>query len=92
VGLRSCWRLLNLRGDGAPRRASDGEIGVRMTMGAQPADITRLVLKEGLSQAAIGLALGIGAAILLVRPFRTMCARSADGSNHARRSRRVVSW
>jgi putative ABC transport system permease protein len=49
-----------------------GEIGVRMTMGAQPGDVLRLVLKEGLLQAAIGLALGIGAAVLLVRSFRTM--------------------
>jgi predicted permease len=48
------------------------EIGVRMTLGAQPADVVRLVLKEGVMQAAIGLAIGLGAAMVLMRWFRTM--------------------
>ena len=49
-----------------------GEIGVRMTMGAQPRDVMRLVLREGLAQAALGLAIGLGAAVLLMRSFRTV--------------------
>ena len=48
------------------------EIGVRMTMGAQPGDVMRLVLKEGLVQAGLGLAIGLGAAVLLMRSFRTL--------------------
>jgi len=43
------------------------EIGVRMTLGARPADVLRLILKEGLVQAATGLAIGLGGAILLMR-------------------------
>jgi putative ABC transport system permease protein len=48
-----------------------GEIGVRMTMGARPRDIVRMVLVEGLSQAAIGLAIGLAAAALVMRTFRS---------------------
>jgi ABC-type antimicrobial peptide transport system permease subunit len=49
-----------------------GEIGVRMTMGARPSDVMRLVLKEGLGQAIAGLAIGLGAAVLLMRSFRSL--------------------
>ena len=48
------------------------EIGVRVTMGAQPRDVMGLVLKEGLVQAALGLAIGLSAAVLVMRTFRTM--------------------
>jgi ABC-type antimicrobial peptide transport system permease subunit len=48
------------------------EIGVRMTLGAQPRDVMRLVMKEGLVQAALGLAIGLSGAVLLVRSFRSM--------------------
>jgi putative ABC transport system permease protein len=48
------------------------EIGVRMTLGAQPDDVMRLVMKEGLVQAALGLAIGLSGAVLLVRSFRSM--------------------
>jgi putative ABC transport system permease protein len=49
-----------------------GEIGVRMTLGAQPGDVMRMVLKEGLGQAAIGLAIGLTAAVVMMRAFRTL--------------------
>jgi putative ABC transport system permease protein len=49
-----------------------GEIGVRMTMGARPADVMGLVLKEGLGQALVGLAIGLTGAVLLMRPFQAM--------------------
>ena len=53
----------------ALRRA---EIGIRMTLGAHPASVLALVLKEGLLQAAIGLALGVAGGVLAMRTFRAM--------------------
>ena len=38
------------------------EIGLRVTLGARPRDIARLVLREGLLPAALGVALGLAGA------------------------------
>ena len=46
------------------------EIGVRMTLGAKPVSVMLLVLREGLVQAAVGLAIGLGAAVVIMRAFR----------------------
>jgi putative ABC transport system permease protein len=43
------------------------EIGVRMALGARPADVQRLVVRRAVSLAAVGLAIGIPAAIALAR-------------------------
>jgi predicted permease len=48
------------------------EIGVRMTLGARPADVMRLILHEGVIQAAVGLAIGLTGAILVMRSFRSL--------------------
>jgi len=48
------------------------EIGVRMTLGARPADVMRLILGEGLFQASLGLVIGAGGAVLLMRWLRTL--------------------
>ena len=40
-----------------------GELGVRMALGARPADVQRLVLREGLGPAALGLAAGAVASL-----------------------------
>ena len=47
-------------------------IGVRMALGAKPADILAMVLKEGLVLAVAGVAIGILAAFGLMRLLRTL--------------------
>ena len=43
------------------------EIGIRVALGAQPRDVLRLILGQGLQLVFIGLAIGLGAAIVLGR-------------------------
>jgi len=44
-----------------------GEIGVRMALGARPADVRRLVLREGLTPVALGLAVGVAGSLAVGR-------------------------
>jgi len=44
-----------------------GEIGVRMALGAQPDDVSKMVIRQGLALAGIGVAIGVAAALAVTR-------------------------
>jgi ABC-type antimicrobial peptide transport system permease subunit len=48
------------------------EIGVRMAMGARAQDVLALILRQGLSLTAAGVAAGVGLAVLVARLLRTL--------------------
>ena len=48
-----------------------GEIGVRMALGAQTADVLRLIINQGMKPVVIGLAIGIVAAFALGRLLKS---------------------
>ena len=48
------------------------EIGIRMAIGAQPRDVFRMVIKQGMILALIGVALGLLGAFLFTRFMATM--------------------
>jgi putative ABC transport system permease protein len=43
------------------------EIGVRLALGARPADVRRLVVQRAVADAAVGVAVGLAGAVLLTR-------------------------
>ena len=43
------------------------EIGIRMALGAEPGKVLRMVLRQGLTVTAVGLAIGLGIALALGR-------------------------
>ncbi|HKG48716.1 MAG TPA: ABC transporter permease [Pyrinomonadaceae bacterium] len=47
-------------------------IGVRMALGARPSDILKMVLKQGLFLSLLGVAIGVGAALGLMRLLSTL--------------------
>ncbi|HEX5831157.1 MAG TPA: ABC transporter permease [Gemmatimonadaceae bacterium] len=57
-----------------------GEMGVRMALGARPADVHRLVLREGLAPVALGLAVGIAGSLAVGRGIESLLfeVRSGD--------------
>jgi ABC-type antimicrobial peptide transport system permease subunit len=51
------------------------EIGVRMAMGARPADVLRVVLRQGLSMVLIGAAVGTAVAVAAARVVSALLYR-----------------
>jgi ABC-type antimicrobial peptide transport system permease subunit len=60
-----CLGLYGLTAYEVARRTS--EIGIRLALGAQRAGVVRLVVRRSLRLVVVGLAIGIGAALLLAR-------------------------
>ncbi len=48
------------------------EVGIRMALGAQPGDVFKLVIGQGMILAAIGMAAGLAAALLLTRVLSSL--------------------
>jgi putative ABC transport system permease protein len=51
------------------------EMGIRMALGAERADILRLVLRQGMALAVVGIAIGLAASLALTRLLGTMLYR-----------------
>ena len=48
------------------------ELGVRLALGAEPAALRRLVVRHGLTDAGIGIAVGLAGAVVLTRALATV--------------------
>jgi putative ABC transport system permease protein len=62
--------IYGLLSHGVAQRAN--EFGVRMALGAAPSDVLRLVLRQGATLAAIGIGIGLFAAIAVVRALHSV--------------------
>jgi ABC-type antimicrobial peptide transport system permease subunit len=66
----SCIGLYGIMAYNVARRT--GEMGIRMALGAQPADVAWPILREALTLTAIGTAIGLPVALALVRSIRAV--------------------
>jgi putative ABC transport system permease protein len=58
------------------------EIGIRVALGAKPADVVRLVVEQGMGPSLVGIALGVGASLALTR-FVSSLLYGVDGTDPA---------
>jgi putative ABC transport system permease protein len=54
------------------------EIGLRVAVGAAPGRIMRMVMREGVALAVVGVAIGVPAAVLAARSLRTLMFGVSD--------------
>ena len=66
----SCIGLYALLSYEVARRAR--EVGIRMALGAQGRDVLRMVVAQGLALTAVGIVLGVGAAVAVTRYLQTL--------------------
>lgn len=57
------------------------EIGIRVAVGATPWDVLALVFREGFLTVAIGLAIGLGAALVVMHSLRSFLAGLESGDS-----------
>jgi putative ABC transport system permease protein len=48
------------------------EIGIRMALGARPADVLRLTIRNGIALTLVGIVIGVGASFALTRFMESM--------------------
>ena len=48
------------------------ELGIRMALGSTPAELSRLVVSQGVKVLSLGLAIGLGGSVLLVRLIQSL--------------------
>jgi putative ABC transport system permease protein len=48
------------------------ELGLRLALGAEPGEVMRLVLRQGMLPVAVGIAAGLGGAVLLARVMKSL--------------------
>jgi ABC-type antimicrobial peptide transport system permease subunit len=68
--LLTCVGLYGVMSYAVTRRTN--EIGVRMALGARGADVVRMVMRETMLLVAIGMAIGLGAALATTRLIATL--------------------
>jgi predicted permease len=68
--LLTCVGLYGVMSYAVTRRTN--EIGIRMALGARGADVVRMVMKETILLVAIGMAIGLGAALATTRLISTL--------------------
>jgi putative ABC transport system permease protein len=68
AGLSLLLAMLGVHGlIGYTTKRRTQEIGIRMALGASAGDVVRMVVREGMLMAALGILIGIGAALALTR-------------------------